>query len=217
MDWADYERHFSRARMGRYLVARSGDAKQAMRDYDYSLRLSAAMLPVINVVEVALRNGVQAQLSKCYGMPDWWNALCVGDAFAWQAKEISAAKERLRVRRELQTPDKVVAELTLGFWNSLFNARLQANLWKPLRLVFQHCPKQQRKRGNISSRLNQIRTLRNRVFHHEPLLWLHPSLAEQHAACVTVVEWMNPRLALWLKSIDSVPSLLAEEALREAE
>lgn len=209
MDWSDYERHFSRARMGRYLMARGGDAGQAMRDYANNLRLSAAMLPMLNVVEVALRNGVQAQLSKRYGAPDWWSAMDADASFARQAKEISGVKERLQLRHEPQTPDKIVAELTFGFWSSLFNAHLQANLWKPLRLVFQHCPKQQRKRGNISNRLNQIRLLRNRVFHYEPLLWLHPSLAEQYASCLTVVEWMNPRLALWLKSIDCVPSLLA--------
>ena len=208
MDWADYERHFSRERMGRYLVARGGDAGQAMRDYDHNLRLSAAMLPILNVVEVALRNGAHAQLSKSYRAPDWWRFLREDASFAWQAKEISKAEKRLQEKEEQQTPGKVVAELTFGFWNSLFNAQLQASLWKPLRLVFQHCPKQQRKRKNISSRLNQIRILRNRVFHYEPLLWLHPGLAEQHASCLTVVEWMNPRLALWLKSIDSVPSLL---------
>ena len=50
------------------------------------------------------------------------------------------------------------------------NVQFQTILWKDLRLIFPRCPKPQRQRHTVSSALNQIRELRNRVFHHEQLL-----------------------------------------------
>jgi hypothetical protein len=85
------------------------------------------------------------------------------------------AKNKLQRRAETATPDKIVAELTFGFWSSLFNGSFQSVLWKDLRLVFPRCPKRQRQRHAIASALNQIRNLRNRIFHHEPLFADHPA------------------------------------------
>lgn len=67
------------------------------------------------------------------------------------------------------------------------------------------CPKQQQQRHNISAALNQIRDLRNRVFHHEPLLLLTPTLLDQHTVCVTVINWGDPQLGQWLGNHDRLP------------
>lgn len=101
---------------------------------------------------------------------------------------------------------------TFGFWSALFNAKLQGYLWKDLRLIFPHCPKAVRKRHEVSLVLNQMRVLRNRVFHHEPLLWLRPTLTEQHGLGRQAVEWIDPQLAIWLDELDTVPSLLTTAA-----
>lgn len=67
------------------------------------------------------------------------------------------------------------------------------------------CPRDQRQRHKVSSALNQVRELRNRVFHHEPLLWLMPDLCEQHGKGVTLVRWLDPHLADWLARHDRLP------------
>lgn len=202
MNWEDLEKHFSRARLGRYLAARGGDTSKAANDYEKNVLLSEAMMPVLNTLEVALRNGIDARLSGLYGRRDWWDTWINDPNFSWQSKEISKVKIKLKHRRELQTPDKVLAELTFGFWISLFNAQFQTLLWKDLRLVFSYCPKQNRKRHTISTALNQIRDLRNRVFHHEPLLWLAPSLVNQHMTALTVIKWIDPKLEQWVTRYD---------------
>ncbi|MDR2924663.1 MAG: hypothetical protein LBU76_01705 [Azoarcus sp.] len=71
------------------------------------------------------------------------------------------AKKKLSKRKEQQNQDKVLAELNFGFWTSLFNAKVERILLKDLRLVFAHCPKEKRQRGEISPELNTIRNLRN--------------------------------------------------------
>jgi len=75
-----------------------------------------------------------------------------------------------------------------------------------LRLVFPRCPKSQRQRHTVSSALNQIRELRNRVFHHEQLLWLTPALIDLHAKGVEVIGWLDPKLPPWLAGHDRLPA-----------
>lgn len=209
MDWNDLEKHFSPARLGRYRAMRSGDAKQAAADYSHNILLAEAMVPMLNILEIALRNGIHTRLSQLYGRADWWEAWLGDPVFSWQNKEVGNAKAKLTRRREAQTPDKVLAELTFGFWSSLFNTQFQTILWKELRLVFSRCPKPERQRHHISAALNHIRDLRNRVFHHEPLLWLTPTLIEQHAIGITVVHWIDPQLGQWLANHDRLPATWA--------
>ena len=64
----------------------------------------------------------------------------------------------------------------------------------------------ERQRRHISSALNQIRDLRNRVFHHEPLLWLSPELLAQHQIGVMVINWVDPQLGSWLEGHDRLPA-----------
>jgi hypothetical protein len=209
MNWNDLEKHFSTPRLKRYRTARGGDETRAAVDYTNNVLLAEAMFPMLNVVEIALRNAIHIRLSRLYGRPDWWEAWVNDPQFNWQNKEVSNAKAKLTRRHEQQTPDKVLAELNFGFWSSLFNSQFQQVLWKDLRLVFARCPKQQRKRHNISAALNQIRDLRNRIFHHEPLLWLTPPLLDQHAVGVTVINWVDPQLGQWLNTHDRLPAIWA--------
>lgn len=209
MNWNDLEKHFSAARLGRYRHARRGDLTKAAADYSYNVLLSEAMVPMLNVLEIALRNGIHAHLSRLYRRDDWWEAWVGDRKFTWQNKELTKAKAKLTRRNEPQTADKILAELTFGFWSSLFNVQFQNVLWKDLRLVFARCPKGQRQRHNISSALNQIRDLRNRIFHHEPLLWLTPTLLAHHSLGVTVINWVDPQLGQWLGHHDRLPTTWA--------
>jgi hypothetical protein len=206
MNCSDLEKHFSPARIGRYQAAYGGDASKATIAYPHNMLLAEAMVPLLNVIEIAIRNGIHQRLTVLYGRADWWELWTALPMFSWQNREIAGAKAKLLRRKETSTPDKIVAELTFGFWSSLFNTHFQSELWKSLRLVFPRCPKPQRQRHTISSALNQIRDLRNRVFHHEPLLWLTPSLIEQHALGIQTISWLDPNLVDWLKPHDRLPA-----------
>ncbi len=202
MDWTDLETYFSNPRLGRYLSELNQDQGQAAAAYAHNLRLTEALFPLLNVLEIALRNRIHHQLQKAYGQANWWDCWTGDTNFTWQNKEIHNAKAKLKKRKESQSPDKILAELTFGFWCSLFNTGLQALLWKDLRLVFAHCPKNIRQRNTISPKLNQMRDLRNRAFHHEPLLWLTPALFDQYTEGLTIIKWIDPKLSAWLQQHD---------------
>lgn len=199
------ERNFSHARIERYRSARNGDKVQAAEDYAHNLRLAESMMPMLNVLEIGLRNALHARLSTLYGKENWWVEWAGQAEFVNGLRSIDEAKNKLKVRRERVTFDKILAELTFGFWCALFNARHQDTLWKDLRLAFPSCPRDLRRRKTISRALNEVRALRNRVFHHEPLLWLTPNLADQHIRGVTVVGWLDPALRTWLDQHDRFP------------
>jgi len=209
MNWNDLEKHFSAARLGRYRASCGGDEGRAASAYVSNMLLAEATMPMLNVVEIALKNGIHRRLSIVYGRADWWEAWNGDPTLQWQLREVAGAKAKLQRRAEATTPDKIVAELAFGFWSSLFNVHLQAALWKDLRLVFPRCPKPQRQRHTISSALNQVRELRNRVFHHEQLLWLTPPLIDLHAKGLEVVGWLDPQLLQWLRQYYRLPATWA--------
>lgn len=207
MDWSDLEKHFSPARLGRYRAACNGDEIRAAKAYVDNMLLAEAMMPMLNVLEIALKNGIHRRLTIFYQRTEWWEAWPGNPLLDWQLREIAVAKIKLQRRGENVTVDKVIAELAFGFWSSLFNVQFQSVLWKELRLVFPRCPKPQRQRHTISSSLNQIRDLRNRVFHHEQLIWLTPSLLDLHTKGIEVIGWLDPKLLPWLAGFDRLPGI----------
>ena len=194
MEWDDLERHFSSARLGRYCAKRNGDKSKAAADYLYNILLAEALFPMLNLVEISFRNAVNTKLNDKYKEPAWWNNIRHDTSCKQIINQVEKAIKDLSKKEENTAPSKVVAELTFGFWSTLFNSRYQKLFWQDLRLAFPHCPKPERQRKTISTQLNKIRKLRNRVFHHEPLLWLTPSLLEQYQAGITLLNWIDPKL-----------------------
>lgn len=78
-------------------------------------------------------------LKHKYGRADWWEAadsLTSGDKL-----EIEKARISIKVKRHAATPDKIISDLSFGFWVSLLNTRHEQEFWKELRLAFPRCPK----------------------------------------------------------------------------
>ncbi|WP_395825562.1 hypothetical protein [Collimonas sp.] len=74
MNWNDLEKHFSSARLGRYRASCGGDEAKAATAYVNNMLLAEAMMPMLNVLEIALKNGIHRQLSALYLRTDWWEA-----------------------------------------------------------------------------------------------------------------------------------------------
>lgn len=203
MDWQLREAVFSAPRRGRYLSKYAEDAGRAGAAYDQNVLLAQALMPALQTVEIALRNAVHHSLTRSIGRQDWWTALPAPE-FNWLRDVASEARTKISRRKERATTDKIVAELTFGSWTRLFNSQHGQTLWGRLMLAFPTCPKIKRQRATISSAVNHIRDLRNRVMHHEPLLWVTPSVEEVHTIILEVLDWIDPGINLWLAQHDSV-------------
>ncbi|WP_052403135.1 hypothetical protein [Legionella massiliensis] len=111
-----------------------------------------------------------------------------------ERKQISQVIDDLRKRNKSIEAGRIVAELSFGFWTSLFDIRYEHSqvLWpKLLKGTFQYLPKRQRTRAFLSRELNRIRFLRNRVFHHEPI-WPWKDLAQQHQQILNLTNGLSP-------------------------
>jgi len=142
------------------------------------------------------------------GRPDWYEFFKTEPALKNLYKYVTTANNHIKRRGETVTIDKINGELTLGFWVSLFNAEYEMVLWKDLRKAFPNMPKAIRQRKNVSAPLNTLCALRNRVFHNENISWSLVKLEELHSLLVQVIDWMNPKVTIWMRCVDRFSSVV---------
>jgi hypothetical protein len=208
MVWQTLEAKLSTPRMNRYLKGHQGNQQHAAEAYVHNMRLAESLVSIFHVLEVGLRNGIQREMVREYKRDDWYEALD-GTNLELLAnyRKVKDAQAALHKRGARLSPDDITAELSFGFWTSLFNRRAFPGVSKPLMRVFHYCPKHSKNADTIRSRLNKARDLRNRCFHHEPLLW--QPLFELHRDITEIVQWIDPELCAWLKGHDRLPAALA--------
>lgn len=177
-------------RFATYRYWANGDDALALRLYTFNVQLSAALYGPLHMLEVALRNRADAQLTAVYG-PDW-----LDDPVAlpgrYQQESVTKARATLHRERKPANHGQMVAELTFGFWSSLFGHDA-THLWQHLRPIFQAKGIQ---RGLIAGQLRDLRHLRNRVAHYEPIL--AQPLAQRYGNLTTLTGWLSPTAAAWI-------------------
>ena len=80
-----------------------------------------------------------------------------------------------------------------------------------LKPVFPHISRGLRTRGFVSKRLHDIRLLRNRIFHHEPI-WNKPNLNEQHGQILETIGWVNQDMRNFVQVLDRFPEIYTRGA-----
>ena len=209
-----FERAFSEARMRPYYRKYPGNAKKAELHYKQNIQLAESLVPSLSVFEVSLRNALIRELERMSGQKDWYRSFQSNVRLKPLYRYVQIASMHIQTRGESISPDKINGELTLGFWVSLFNAEYEKTLWKGLRLAFPSIPKGWRQRKNVSAPLNAIRSLRNRVFHHEAISWNLSRLTELHQLITKVIGWIDPSLQEWLKKTDRFESVVRRIRIR---
>lgn len=152
----------SEARLGSY---------EDLEEYSQNLIFSKNTYIPLSILEIALRNGVDKLLSDKVGV-DWYEDkdFLTEDS----KKKIYGAIKYLTKKREAVTKEKIIAELSFGFWVNLlkkpYDKKLRIN---DLKKIFLNLPSREVKMVNrevLYRELNHIRNFRNRVFHYEKVL-----------------------------------------------
>ncbi len=199
----DLQPTISAARFQRYQSS-IGDDVETIVNYMWNMALAEALYCSLNAVEIALRNGLHDTLTAHFGIPNWYDQKGLLDQK--QVDNVNSVKGRIVRDGESVTPDRVVSELTFGFWVTILSRNYNARLWQgqnaaPLRRAFPRIPKRQRQRQSIHQHYNAIRELRNRVFHHEPL-FDDQILLRRHGEISQGIGWINPTLLAWIQDVD---------------
>lgn len=191
----------SSARFGPYLSACSGDVERALALYRWNVDVSQAFFVPLHWTETVTRNAIHVRLAEHFKRNDWWET-GVLDANGDRAV-VRARAQINRSGRAQVSSDSFVAELGLGFWVSLVARRYHRTLWVPA--LTRAFPR--RHRGDVHADLDEVRVLRNRVMHHEPVH--RRDLGRDHARLLRIVEQLCPEAALELAPRDTVLEVLA--------
>jgi hypothetical protein len=180
--------------------------------YLMNMALCESLYSPLQLCEVALRNSIHRELTSFVGTESWYDSSKLL-LTPWAVEEVERVKAKIDRRKKPIIPGQVVAELQFGFWTSIFEAHYEEIarfLPKGIRGVFRHMPRQFHNRHRIKRRLEQIRNLRNRVFHHERIIHWR-DLDEQHASIIEVVGWISPELRELAESLDRYSLIRTQE------
>lgn len=201
---------FSPQRLKKYIRLYNGDNDKVVAHYKANLALAESLYTSLSVFEVTLRNALSKEMERMMGRKDWYAVFPSTPALKSLTNEVTTAIKHISQRGEMVSPDKIIAELTFGFWVTLLNSQYELTLWKGLRLAFPYMPKKDRKRKNVSSPCNALRKLRNRVFHHESICWDLDYITDIHSRLVLVLGWMNADMPAWLEGVDNFSNVVDE-------
>lgn len=177
-------------RFATYLGWAQGDVALGERLYSYNVQLSADLYAALHMLEVALRNKVDVALTNAHGA-GWLHDHAVMTE-AYQQGCVNSAQQILLRDGKAATHSQMVAELNFGFWTSVFG-RSSNHLWGTLRPIFQT---QGLKRATVAQKLRDLRKLRNRTAHYEPIL--AQPIAALHQDILDLTAWLSVDAAAWI-------------------
>ena len=203
MHLAELEKGLSEKRLSTYYTLFPADKEKAIEYYRINMQIAESFYPLLSNLEIVLRNSIHRSFSIHFSSADWPSLIKQNEL----ADQVNIAKRKILTSRHSLTPDKLIAELTLGFWTALFNKQYAREFWKPLMYAFPMFETKDKQRDKISFTLNQVRKFRNRIFHYEPVCNDLAALEKNHTNIMGIIKGINVEVLDWTKQIDRFDSL----------
>jgi hypothetical protein len=204
------ELSISKTRLDEYSkILKTQDKKIIFTYYILNSEISKSLYIPLQNLEIALRNSIHNTLTSYYKTSEWYE---IEDfLLPNELKKISEAKNKImRAKKEL-TADRVISELSFGFWTSLFSKAYDQKIWnKHTKQMFPNMLKKDRNRRVLSSKINTIRYFRNRIFHFEQI-FDKQNLSEVHLNIFEIIKWLNLALFEITKELDEFNSVVKNE------
>ena len=195
----NFENAVTKERLSVY-KADGADNKTALARYLYNIELCTALYPSLNMFEISFRNSVDKALQTFTGTAEWYNCINLSSE---SLNKINSAKRKIQNCGKQVTHDRVISELTLGFWTSLFSRKYNQEKFQPylIKQCFKKALKNLKSAIPLWQYLDKFRYLRNRVFHYERLVhW--KDLNQQHENLVNCISWFSDESYKILLKID---------------
>lgn len=205
--YPNLEAVLSAERFGTYLSWADGNRSEAIKLYTLNVRLSECLYTPLHMLEVALRNRIHTVMCTVAGSK--WYELPAYQLNSNQPEMLDRAKRELITGRKTISPSGIVAALTFGYWTSMLGLEYE-KLWQTS--LYQIGKRENGKglrRKDFSGPLTQIRILRNRIAHHEPILaW---NLRKHYGTMLQLTGWLSPVAALWCRDHCGFESIHPDE------
>lgn len=203
-------------RVNAYRQDGDADDLDAVARYLWNSALAIALQPALHAVEVTFRNHlyasslkvVDASVLRVKDVPCWLDA---DPSLLYEKEEraVEEAKQLLRRGSKEMTVGRLISKLGFGFWCCLCRRPYEQGrsagpgLWPGLlKAGFPFLPRDHRTRPQIQHRFDEIREVRNRVSHHEPI-W-DRNIGRTHGRIVAALGWMNQGVAAAVQQVCTV-------------
>ncbi|MDB5644294.1 MAG: hypothetical protein JWN07_3611 [Hyphomicrobiales bacterium] len=184
-------------RLGRYLDWAHGNREHALELYKLNTSISESLYTPMQMLEIALRNRIHAVMTDARH-EGWLHdaGMLLGE---WQPDQLAKGIRDVQSERKEPTPGRIVAALTFSFWTAMFGKDYET-LWQTtLHPIGRRPDGKGLRRKDFSGPLTQIRTVRNRIAHHEPIImWNLPKI---YADVLELTGWLSPSAAAWCQAL----------------
>ena len=158
--------------INKYITKKRFSKYTSLLNYEENLIVCKQYYIPLSILEVSLRNAINSHFEKFYG-----SGWLMNEASFLQKDHLSKiqdAKYKMNFRKEALTKDKLIAELSFGFWVNLFKSSYDIQMRiSSLKQIFINLPSREEKlinRSELFKSINHIRNFRNRIFHHEKII-----------------------------------------------
>jgi hypothetical protein len=193
---ARIEAALSAERFATYLRAAGRDRDRAVRLYLWNIDLATTLYFPLQITEVVSRNAIHLRLSLLFGK--YWPTSTAFHATLNAQGKKTLMKAHRRAGGFAAPVGKIIAELPFDFWAGLTNPRHERDIWQSgASAVFRAAPNNST-RADIHDRLYPLKSLRNRIGHHEPLIGYDSSTL--YGEMLIIIRWSCPTTADWVRS-----------------
>lgn len=191
----------SQARFERYRTFAGGDEARAVALYSANVVLSQAFYVPLHAVEIALRNRIHDCLTPMHG--ERWFDQDMFKKLEHQPEQLAELYERLKTHKIDPSPGQVVSGLTFGYWTQLLSSTYDELWQKELKEIARDDRGKRMARKALHEPLTNLRNLRNRIAHYEPIItW---DLGKRHRWALDVTRWLSPPTYQWAIAQDTFP------------
>ena len=184
-------KYFSKTRLDSYLPNET--VPKQFRLYKKNIMLCRKFYTKLHYFEIIFRNAIDSALTLYVNGGDWINLLPLDKD---SQHKITEVKNRLSKQNKQIIHDRIISELTVGVWTTLFSKRYTQCKFQSflVKKVFKDCPKRQRNIKNIQIYVNEIREIRNRVCHYENIIH-YADINQKYQIIQTCISWISTDLA----------------------
>lgn len=222
MKYVDFEALMSVPRMRRYQTASGNQKRKTLTLYKANLRLSQEFFSVLAVFEVILRNKIDSHYKKIYSMligNDDWLLYAANPVGFYATSHTSKTQHSiLTAITDLGTKyshNKLLAELTFGFWRFQFGSKEFSAAGSTLHKIFINRPIGTN-HTTIFKKLSRINNIRNRIAHHEPICFdtagntISTTYVYNHYCEIKdLLEWLGIDIKDLFRGIDKIEKEIA--------
>lgn len=218
MKYSEFEKLISQPRLSRYKAACSNNTRKTVKLYKSNIRISQAFLGIIGVFEIVLRNKIDIHYKAQFpaaGNPagnEWLLAATLPGGFLTPSNCRNSLLKVTEMYGKLgasYTHDKLIAELSFGFWKFLFSGHQFRAGGNTLLAIFPNLPAGYNQ-SNVYQKLDKINSIRNRVAHHEPICFgvgnaIGTTYARDHFQHICdILGWLNISSSQLFYGVDGV-------------